>query len=299
MAAAAPLLLLAPSRFTLPRPFLKWVGGKGQLLGRLLSTMAEAGNFRTYHEPFVGGGALFFELHRQGALRNGAVLSDRNPHLIEVWEAVRSDVDGLIERLAEHRERHDETYYYRVRAEVPEDSTRRAARVIYLNKTCFNGLYRENSRGRFNVPVGRYTDPPILDEDNLRACSLALADVKLVCQGFEEAAAAVGRRDFVYFDPPYVPVSKTSVFTSYQKGGFGEADQRRLAQVYTDLTQKDTKAMLSNSWAELVLDCYGAFTIHELSASRNLNSRTDRRGAVSEALIDNFQQLPSARKIAV
>ncbi len=288
MSAAESLVRLAPSRYTLPRPFLKWVGGKGQLLGTLLERVAASGNFRAYHEPFVGGGALFFELYRQGALRDGAVLSDKNPHLLEVWESVRSDVDGLVERLATHRAHHHEDYYYQVRAVVPTERVDRAARIIYLNKTCFNGLYRENRRGMFNVPFGRYTDPPILDEDNLRACSKALQNVELRCQGFEEAAAAVKSQDFVYFDPPYVPVSATSVFTEYAKGGFGEGDQRRLADTFRDLTRRGASVMLSNSWAPLVLECYGEFSPHPVAASRNLNSRTDRRGAVKEALVDNF-----------
>lgn len=295
MAAAAPLIRLAPSRYTLPRPFLKWVGGKGQLLGSLLERVAAAGAFRTYHEPFVGGGALFFELHRQGALRDGAVLSDKNPHLLEVWQVVREDVDALVSALAHHKARHCEDYYYQVRAERSPDRVARAARVIYLNKTCFNGLYRENRRGDFNVPFGRYTDPPILDEENLRACSLALRDVDLRCHGFEAAADGVGARDFVYFDPPYVPVSKTSVFTEYQKDGFGEADQRRLAQVFRELSQRGARVMLSNSWSPLVFECYGEYTLHQLSAARNLNSKADRRGAVSEALVENFARLRTAR----
>lgn len=295
MAAAAPLIRLAPSRYTLPRPFLKWVGGKGQLLAVLLERVAAAGAFRSYHEPFVGGGALFFELHRQGALRDGAVLSDKNPHLLEVWQVVREDVDALVDALAHHKARHNEDYYYQVRAERSADRVARAARVIYLNKTCFNGLYRENRRGDFNVPFGRYTDPPILDEDNLRACSVALRDVDLRCRGFDEAAADVGPRDLVYFDPPYVPVSKTSVFTEYAKDGFGEADQRRLADVFRDLTRRGSRVLLSNSWSPLVFECYGEFTLHEVSAARNLNSRTDRRGAVSEALVENFSHRRAAR----
>ena len=298
MSAASTLIRLAPSRYTLPRPFLKWVGGKGQLLGTLLARVSAAGEFRTYHEPFVGGGALFFELYRQGALREGAVLSDKNPNLVEVWQTVREDVSALVERLSELKSRHCEEHYYAVRAEVPADRLGRAARVIYLNKTCFNGLYRENRRGGFNVPFGRYTDPPILDEENLRACSVALQDVDLRSQGFEEAAGAVRANDFVYFDPPYVPVSRTSVFTAYQKGGFGEGDQRRLAQTFRDLTERNAKVMLSNSWAPLVLECYGEFGPQEVSASRNLNSRTDRRGAVSEALVDNVSALRPTRRLA-
>lgn len=295
MAAAAHSVVLAPSRYALPRPFLKWVGGKGQLLGTLLDRISAAGQFRGYHEPFVGGGALFFELTRQGALRDGAALSDANPNLIEVWSTVRNDVSALVDALAVLKVRHNEEHYYAVRAEVPAHPVARAARIIYLNKTCFNGLYRENRRGGFNVPFGRYTDPPILDEENLRACSRALADVDLRCQDFVSAAARVRPHDLTYFDPPYVPVSATSVFTEYQKGGFGEADQRRLAATFRSLSEKGARVLLSNSWAPLVLECYGEFSPLEVSASRNVNSRTDRRGRVSEALVDNFAQLRPAK----
>ena len=274
MTAAAHAIRIAPSRYALPRPFLKWVGGKGQLLGTLLERIGAAGQFRHYHEPFVGGGALFFELHRQGALRDGASLSDANPHLVEVWSTVRNDVDALVEALAMLKGRHSEDHYYAVRAEVPATPVARAARVIYLNKTCFNGLYRENKRGGFNVPFGRYTDPPILDEENLRACSKALQSVELRCQDFVAAAARVRPHDLVYFDPPYVPVSRTSVFTEYQKGGFGEGDQRRLADTFRGLADTGARVLLSNSWAPLVLECYGEFSPLEVSATRSLNSRT-------------------------
>ena len=295
MAAAAPAVRIAPSRYALPRPFLKWVGGKGQLLGTLVDRIAVAGQFRGYHEPFVGGGALFFELTRQRARRNGAALSDANPHLIEVWQAVRSDVGPLIDALAVLKSRHDKDHYYAVRADVPSTPLERAARVIYLNKTCFNGLYRENRRGGFNVPFGRYTDPPILDEENLRACSAALKNVDIRCQDFVAAAARVRPHDLVYFDPPYVPVSRTSVFTQYRRGGFGEADQRRLADTFRDLADRGSRVLLSNSWAPLVHECYGEFAPLEVSASRNVNSRADRRGRVSEALVDNFAALTPAQ----
>lgn len=295
MAAPAPSIILAPSRYALPRPFLKWVGGKGQLLGTLLERIGAAGQFRGYHEPFVGGGALFFELTRQGALRDGAALSDANPHLIEVWQVVRNEVQGLVDALAVLKSRHCEEHYYAVRAAVPATPVERAARIIYLNKTCFNGLYRENSKGGFNVPFGRYTDPPILDEENLRACSRALRNVDLRCQDFVSAAARVRPHDLVYFDPPYVPVSRTSVFTEYQKGGFGEGDQRRLADTFRTLADSGARVLLSNSWAPLVLECYGEFSPLEVSASRNVNSRTDRRGRVSEALVDNFAALRPAK----
>lgn len=276
------------SRYALPHPFLKWVGGKGQLLDLLLCRVTLTEGFRVYHEPFVGGGALFFELYRQGLLREGAILSDKNPHLIETWEAVRSDVDGLVERLAAHRGLHNEAYYYQIRSELPSEPIDRATRILYLNKTCFNGLYRENRSGMFNVPIGRYTDPPILDEANLRACSAALQGVELRCQGFEEAAAQVGPEDFVYFDPPYVPVSATSNFTQYVRGGFGEQDQRRLAEVFSALSRRGASVMLTNSWAPLVLECYREFSLCPVSAARSLNSRADRRGGVQEALVDNF-----------
>lgn len=276
-------------RFGTPRPFLKWVGGKGQLLDELLARVEKAKPFGRYHEPFVGGGALFFELARRGLLgRKKAYLSDNNANLIDTYRAVRDDVDGVIELLTAHKARHNEEYYYQVRATVPESLSERGARIIYLNKTCFNGLFRENSRGEFNVPCGRYKNPLICDADNLRACAEALRKTKLEVRPFETVLKHAKPGDLVYFDPPYVPLSKTSSFTSYDKAGFGEKEQRRLAEVFAQLDRKDVSVLLSNSMTDLVRELYGDYEIDAILATRLVNSRADRRGKIAEALVRNF-----------
>jgi DNA adenine methylase len=272
-----------------PRPFLKWAGGKGQLLRELVPRVEKAAPFERYFEPFVGGGALFFELHRLGMLEGKkAVLSDVNERLITAYLAVQQDVEGLIARLRMHKKKHCKDHYYAVRENVPDSPLHRAARIIYLNKTCFNGLFRENSKGLFNVPMGDYADPIICDEANLRAASRALQDAALHVRPFDRVLDEAQPGDLVYFDPPYNPVSKTSSFTAYSQDGFGEEEQRRLAGLYAELTCLGVKAVLSNSYTDLVLDLYGDFHVSEVRATRALNSRADKRGAVSEALVVNF-----------
>lgn len=275
-------------RYALPRPFLKWVGGKGQLLPELVKRVEMVGDFGRYHEPFLGGGALFFELYRAGALKKQAYLSDTNPRLIEAYEGVRDHVDELIDLLNRHKRLHSEEHFYRVRAKVPKTLPERAARIIYLNKTCYNGLYRENSRGEFNSPFGRYKNPVICDEDNLRAASKALKKAKIEARHFQTVADYAERGDLVYFDPPYHPVSETASFQGYHKGAFGEDSQRLLAEVYAKLAAKEAYVLLSNSMTELVQVLYKNFTLDSVQANRAVNSRGDRRGKVSEAMIRNF-----------
>ena len=276
-------------KWAMPRPFLKWVGGKGQLLDDLLKRVARAEPFERYHEPFVGGGALFFELARLNRLgRKQAFLSDNNANLIGAYQGIREDVEGVIARLEVHKAQHCKEYYYAVRAEVPEALLDRAARIIYLNKTCFNGLFRENSKGGFNVPMGSYKNPLICDADNLRACATVLAKTKIQVRPFEAVVAEVEPGDFVYFDPPYVPLSKTASFTSYDKAGFGEASQRRLAEVFRELDAKGARVLLSNSMTGLVKELYGDFTLRRVRANRRVNSRADLRGDIDEALVSNF-----------
>lgn len=282
-------------RHPVPRPFLKWVGGKGQLLDKLAPAVQQAGPFKRYHEPFVGGGALFFELCRRRMLpRAYSRLSDNNDRLMVAYRGVQQDVDGVIALLKEHKARHGEDYYYAMRAEVPDGETARAARIIYLNKTCFNGLFRENSRGIFNVPVGRYKNPLICDVENLRAVSEALQRVKLDTAPFTSVLKEAKEGDLVYFDPPYHPVSKTANFTAYAKGGFGEEEQRELARTCAELGERGVKVILSNSYTSFITGLYGdvcsdaGFTVHKVAANRMVNSRADRRGPVDEALLRNF-----------
>jgi len=268
------------------RPFLKWAGGKTQLLPALLARLPEA--FGAYHEPFVGGGALFFALADAKRLRKGATLTDVNPALIDTYRAVRDHVGEVIELLRTRRNDRDE--FYEVRAWEPAALSlpQRAARVIYLNKTGFNGLYRENSKGRFNVPFGRYTNPTICNEPGLEAASRALQGVTIEVRPFEAVLEHAASGDLVYFDPPYVPVSTTASFTAYAKDGFGEAQQRRLGQVATELAAQGVYVVLSNSDTPLVREIYGdpaVFHVDTVPANRAINSRADRRGPVNEVIV--------------
>jgi DNA adenine methylase len=284
-----PLPPLRRSKFETPRPFLKWVGGKGQLLPILGKKFESAKMTGRYHEPFTGGGALFFHLYRQKMLgKKKAFLSDNNPRLIETYRAVQEDVESLIELLRAHKAKHDHDYYYAVRAAVPDSTVERAARIIYLNKTCFNGLYRENSLGLFNVPLGKYKNPAICDEVNLRACAEALRHATLAVQSFDAVLTQAAPGDFVYFDPPYDPVSTTSSFTAYNQQAFGAAEQARLAAVFAELAAKDVRVMLSNSYTPRVTRLYKAFHPEKILATRSVNSRSDRRGEVAEALVCRF-----------
>lgn len=288
---AAPVLRAVTRRASsgaVPRPFLKWAGGKGQLLGELLPRVRAGLGAGGYHEPFIGGGALFFELSRQGALPRRATLSDANENLVEVYLAVRDELGAVVEVLREHKARHSEEHYYGVRGRRPESRPERAARVIYLNKTCFNGLYRENSRGQFNVPMGRYENPEVLDEPNLRAASEALRGVSIAVADFGDVAGRAEPGDLVYFDPPYDPVSKTSSFTSYAKGGFGSSEQARLRDLARTLSGRGVRFLLSNSMTPLVRELYAEFHVETVLATRAVNSRADRRGKIEEALVSNY-----------
>lgn len=275
---------------TAPRPFLKWVGGKRQLLEELLAGVDAAGSFHRYHEPFVGGGALFFELVRTKRLsRAHAYLSDNNRPLTDTYRALKDDVDAVIALLQKHKQRHDADYYYSVRADVPEGRFARAARIVYLNKTCYNGLYRENSKGLFNVPVGRYKNPRICDEPNLRAVAEALRRAKIETRPFHSVLDHAKPGDLVYFDPPYHPVSKTASFTGYDRYGFDETAQRELAEVFTELKRRGVKALLSNSMTPLIEKLYRKrHQVEEVFARRSVNSKAGLRGKVSEALVRNF-----------
>jgi DNA adenine methylase len=268
-----------------PRPFLKWAGGKGRLLSqyeRFFPTTIE-----TYYEPFLGGGAVFFYLVGRS---QQAVLGDINPELVNVYRCVRDDVDGVIARLQQHKARHCQDYYYQVRQQQQvAAAVERAARLIYLNKTCFNGLYRENSQGHFNVPMGRYKKPAICDPDLLRSASQALQGAKILEFPFEAMLDhSLSAQDFVYFDPPYHPISVTSSFTRYNRYGFTQADQEQLAEVFAGLAQRGLRVMLSNSDCELIRRLYRGFNLHPIQAARAINSNARRRGKINELLITSY-----------
>ncbi len=267
-------------------PFLKWAGGKQRLLGQYKPYFPQADTIGHYYEPFIGSAAVFF--HQQYPQ---ATLSDQNEKLIEAYQMVRDNLDQVIAALQPHR--NEAEYYYTMRAQNPADlaPAARAARLIFLNKTCYNGLYRENSKGKFNVPFGRYKNPKICDEARLRAASAALQGVEVRVADFSETVETAVAGDFVYFDPPYVPLSATSNFTSYNKKGFGRTDQERLAETVAQLTKRGVKVMLSNSSAPLVYDLYGrsAYQLIDIQARRNINSKAGRRGPVKELLILNYE----------
>lgn len=282
-----------PRKIVTPRPFLKWVGGKGQLLPELLKRVEAAGKFGRYHEPFVGGGALFFEMARCKQFgRKYAYLSDNNPRLVKAYQGIREDVDAVISALEEHKRFHGKEYFYHVRnlhnaswnTETPVEC---AARIIYLNKTCFNGLYRENTRGEFNVPMGTYKNPRILDEENLRAVASVLKKyAKVEERQFESVVDVAEPGDLVYFDPPYDPLSVTASFTQYAKHGFRPDDQRKLAVVAADLDSRGVNVILSNSKTRFIESIYAKdFTLATVPARRSVNSNSSKRGAVDEIII--------------
>lgn len=263
-------------------PFLKWVGGKRQLLEQFAPFFPAPGSYATYHEPFVGGGAVFFRL-----LPPRAILSDTNADLIEAYQVVREHVESVIRLLRKYP--NESAFFYEIRALDPASLSpaQRVARLIYLNRTCYNGLYRVNSRGRFNVPFGRYADPGICNASNLRAVSKVLSGVTLRVQPFEAVLDAAVPGDFVYFDPPYHPLSATAYFTSYTKDAFGAEHQRRLAQVFRELDARGCRVMLSNSDTPLIRELYRGCRIEQVLAARAINSRADRRGKISEVLVLN------------
>ncbi len=268
-----------------PRPFLKWVGGKRQLLKQMDSYLPKS--FNKYIEPFVGGGALFFYL-----LPETAILIDGNPILINCYTTIKTQVDSLIEALRGHK--NEAEYYYSIRSadRTPEfdqwTDVQKAARIMYMNKCCFNGLYRVNSKGYFNVPFGKYKNPKFLDEENLRAVHEVLQTVTIRSGSFELCLEYAKKDDFVYLDPPYYPITKTANFTSYTKNNFSEQDQIRLVEVFGELDKRGCKVMLSNSYCEFILDLYSDYRIELVQAKRAINSDAKKRGAIKEVLILNY-----------
>jgi DNA adenine methylase len=275
------------------RPFLKWAGGKGQLLKQYTAFFPQDA-IQNYYEPFVGSGAVFFYLRGSSQFETYH-LSDVNPALINCYRVVRDEVESLIALLAEHKALHGKDHYYAVRAldrdpgwlqSAPE--VERAARMIYLNKTCYNGLWRVNRQGQFNVPMGRYANPDILSEHRLRAASAALQGVAIEAARFASVLDRAAKGDFVYFDPPYHPVSVTADFTSYAADDFGEADQRALAQVFAALARRGVRVMLSNSDTPPIHALYADFRIEIVEARRAINSAKGKRGPVTEVVVMNY-----------
>jgi DNA adenine methylase len=269
------------------KPIVKWAGGKTSLLGELKARLPT--RVGTYAEPFAGGAALFFAL-ADDATRSfdRAILADKNEDLVALYRAVKADVEAVLEALAGYR--HDEDEFYRVR---DQDGSRmsdvaRGARLVYLNRTCFNGLWRVNKSGKFNVPFGRYENPRIVDPEGLRAASAALARAEIVAADFAEVTAGLGAGDFVYFDPPYVPVSKSASFTSYSAGGFGAADQERLVAELRRLRAAGVAAVLSNADTVATRELYADFAMQPVTAARAINSKASGRGRVGELIVTSW-----------
>jgi len=263
------------------KPVLKWAGGKRALLPELLARLPEKIN--SYYEPFFGGGALFF-----AGRFPSAVIGDVNKELINVYRVIRDHSGRLLKELEKHP--YEKEHFYRVRAQAPSalSAIRRAARFIYLNKTCFNGLYRVNSRGEFNVPFGAYKNPRIRDPETIREASARLRGVTLQEGGYRETTASAQAGDFVYFDPPYEPVSATSRFVSYSRDGFTSEDQADLAYAFRELDARGVRCLLSNSSAPLIRKLYRGFKIETVYAPRSVNSSASGRGKVAETLIRNY-----------
>lgn len=265
-----------------PRPFLKWAGGKGKLISQYSFHFPE--NCSTYYEPFLGGGAVFFHLQPQQAF-----LMDINSELVNVYQCVRDRLSELIECLKAHRDAHCREHYYQVRACIPTAAVERAARLIYLNKTCFNGLYRENSKGQFNVPMGSYKNPGIFDSELLIAASRSLQFAQIHQAPFQAVLDyAKTSRDFVYFDPPYFPISSTSNFTAYNRYTFKQEDHIRLRDTFRTLANRGVKVMLSNSDCPFVRELYADFRVYTISAARAINSKATCRGKITELLITSY-----------
>jgi len=268
-----------------PKPFLKWAGGKRQLISQMDQHFPK--EFNTYIEPFIGGGAIFFYL-----LSKKSILIDINDELINTYKIIRNNISELIELLRKHK--NEREYYYNIRNADRNSNTfndwpdiQKASRTIYMNRCCYNGLYRVNSKGHFNVPFGKYKNPKFCDEINLKAVHHAIQNTCLINGSFEKCLDYAEKGDFVYFDPPYVPISESANFTSYTKENFGKNDQIKLFEVFKILDERGCKVMLSNSYSEFILDLYKDYRINTLRAKRSINSDPNNRGEIKELLITN------------
>ncbi len=270
---------------TSPRPFLKWAGGKSRLIQQYIPYFPQS--YKNYYEPFLGGGAVFFYLQP-----SAAILTDINAELINTYCCVRDHVEELISILKEHKIRHDKDYYYSVRNNSGGTDIEKAARIIYLNKTCFNGLYRVNSQGKFNVPLGRYENPNICHENLLRVASVALSHAEIQQANFAEVLNhATSSDDFVFFDPPYHPISETSYFTAYSQNCFSKKDQELLRDTCAELASRGVKVMVCNSGSEFIRKIYTEinFETYKIKAARSINSNIKNRGMIDELLITSFK----------
>jgi DNA adenine methylase len=275
-----------------PKPFVKWAGGKRQLIPILSQYIPK--KFDTYFEPFLGGGAVLFHLITENP-KLECFVSDLNSDLVLSYVTIRDRVEELISALGIHSEnyfRNPREYYYEIRESTPKNQIEKVSRLIFLNKTCFNGLYRVNSKGKFNVPLGKYANPNIVNKENLIVVShiLRSKNISIKCQDFPKALEGTQKNDFVYLDPPYQPVSQTSNFTSYTNDSFGYEDQERLFLEFQRLDSKGCKVILSNSKSDEILDLFEDYAdkIVKISANRFINSDSKKRTGHSELIIKNY-----------
>ncbi|EGT0000576.1 DNA adenine methylase [Clostridium perfringens] len=277
------------NKIILAAPVLKWVGGKRQLMSEIEKVLPKT--YTTYYEPFIGGGAVLFELQP-----NKAVINDVNGELINLYNVIKDDVELLIEDLKKHENTPE--YFYSIRElDRKKDkyenlsNIEKASRIVYLNKTCFNGLFRVNKAGEFNSPFGKYKNPNIVDEVTLKAVSKYFnkADIKILNGDFEASLKGIRKGAFVYLDPPYDPVSNSANFTGYDKGGFNRDEQIRLKKLCDKLDKKGVKFLLSNSATEFIKDLYKDYNIKIVKAKRAINSNGNARGEVDEVLVRNYE----------
>ncbi|GDY16264.1 restriction endonuclease subunit M [Nitrosopumilaceae archaeon] len=275
-----------------PKPFVKWAGGKRQLIPILNQNLPES--FGTYYEPFLGGGALLFHILTD---KNGqkCSISDLNSDLVLAYTTIRDRIDALITSLKNHEKNYQkdsESYYYSIRESNPRSEIEKTSRLIFLNRTCFNGLYRVNSKGKFNVPLGKYSNPNIVNEENIRAVSHILQSSRtaIKCRDFEAVLRDAKKGDLIYFDPPYQPVSTTSNFTSYTTKDFTYDDLTRLAELCLKLDSRGCNVLLSNSDSQEVADIFAKnpWKITRISANRSINSNSKKRTGHFELLIKNY-----------
>lgn len=268
------------------KPIIKWVGGKRQLIEQIKKYMPK--EFNKYFEPFIGGGALFFELNKENS-----IINDFNPELTNMYEIIKTKPYDLIKDLKKHK--NTEYYYYKIREMDRKDSykklsrVKKASRLIFLNRTGYNGLYRVNSKGQNNVPFGKYSNPLIVDEENILSCNKRLQTTTILTGDFENIKSYIKQGDFIYLDPPYVPVSDTANFTSYTSQGFDSNMQIRLKEFCDYINSIGAYFMLSNSYTELILSLYKDYTIKIVEANRALNCKASGRGKVNEVLIFNYK----------
>jgi DNA adenine methylase len=278
------------TRNKLITPFVKWVGGKRQLMDSIMEAMPKNIKNYTYVEPFIGGGAVLFHIQPENA-----IINDFNSELINVYNVVKDNIEELIIDLKKHK--NESEYFYHIRSlDRSEDFAKigkiqRASRLIYLNKTCYNGLYRVNNAGEFNSPFGRYKNPNIVNEPVLRAVSTYLNSnkVRVFSGDYDDVLKELDKNSFVYLDPPYHPISESSNFTGYVQGGWNIFDQARLREACDELTKRGVKFLLSNSASGFIKDQYRNYNISTVKATRSINVDAEKRGEVDELLIRNYE----------